>query len=734
MARVRHPNVLAVHGADVFEGRIGLWSDLVVGRTLEQEIAEDGPLSHERWLEVALALASALDAVHRAGVIHGDVKTANVMTDADGRVLLMDFGAARPGTESTARVGSPLFMAPELFCGASLGRECDLYALGVVLYRAASGEYPVRAETFDELALHHREGAGSARLSSSRGGSIVRLVASLLTTEPTTRPSTEVVLDRLRWIASAPARRSRRIAVASVVTTLALGSLLSSLGFVASRRSERRAIAALSETEAVNDFLRDILVSPRPTESGGQTLVVELLERAVPKLDKHLAGLPLARARALAIVGETRLSMDDLEGAAAALGEALPVLEAHLGRDHEEALRASVRQAQVLSHSRRLDEAAPRFLRLIARCDRALGAAHEVTLAAILEAGNNSLHLQDFVAAESSAHEISRRIAEAGNDEREEGWLAQLLLARVYQATGRFGAAQEAIRPALDWAIETYGERHGNTLAARWNLALSLETQGELVEAETQYRHVYDTAREWLGMEQVYALPALSGLANLARQQGRLQEALELQQRAVEVNRRLRGGEDVWTLIAIGNQANVLKDLGRMAESESLYREVIAALERTEGVDSHYTLMSRTNLAEILLESGRPGPALEEAQAAYERLLQVFDERHIVTLAAASVRAAALVAVGRVAEGTTLLDDIVARHRELVGNRHSETLRAQVRLGLALNAAGRRTEAAALLRETVGGSRDALGPSHPLTRQAEAAWRALVPDPERPVR
>jgi len=112
LARVRHPNVVAVHGADLHDGRIGLWTDFVRGRTLEERLTAEGPLGGHEAAPIGLELCRALAAVHSAGLIHGDLKAANVMRAEGGRILLMDFGTASEAlaNEATTRgatIGTP---------------------------------------------------------------------------------------------------------------------------------------------------------------------------------------------------------------------------------------------------------------------------------------------------------------------------------------------------------------------------------------------------------------------------------------------------------------------------------------------------------------------------------------------------------------------------------------------------------------------------------------------------
>jgi serine/threonine-protein kinase len=165
LARVRHENVVVVHGADRHDERLGLWTDLVDGRTLEDCLNEQGPFGAREACLVGIDLCKALAAVHGAGLVHQDVKTKNIMRETGGRIVLMDFGAVRDRSVSSGPSrpgplsGTPLFMAPELFRGADASVASDVYSLGVVLYRLVSGKFPVEASNFDELARNHERGS-----------------------------------------------------------------------------------------------------------------------------------------------------------------------------------------------------------------------------------------------------------------------------------------------------------------------------------------------------------------------------------------------------------------------------------------------------------------------------------------------------------------------------------------------------------------------------------------------
>jgi serine/threonine-protein kinase len=154
-ARVAHPNIVTVYGAEKHDGRVGFWMEIVHGRTLSQFLADEGPLAAEEAARIGIELCRALAALHHAGLVHRDVKASNVMRAAGGRIVLMDLGAGAvlsPGAATHPPVsGTPLYMAPELLRGEASTPRADLYALGVLLYHMATGDFPVHGSTLAEI-------------------------------------------------------------------------------------------------------------------------------------------------------------------------------------------------------------------------------------------------------------------------------------------------------------------------------------------------------------------------------------------------------------------------------------------------------------------------------------------------------------------------------------------------------------------------------------------------------
>ena len=128
LARVRHPNVITVYGAERIDGRAGIWTEFVDGRTLEDELRARGPLPPSELVDIGVALCGALTAVHAAGLLHRDIKAQNVLRARDGRTLLADFGTSREVSRvaSADLAGTPFYLAPEIFLDEAASASSDM--------------------------------------------------------------------------------------------------------------------------------------------------------------------------------------------------------------------------------------------------------------------------------------------------------------------------------------------------------------------------------------------------------------------------------------------------------------------------------------------------------------------------------------------------------------------------------------------------------------------------------
>ena len=161
-ARLSHPHVVAVHDQGDDDGTVFLVMELVAGHTLHEVIAKEAPMAPARALELLEPVLSALASAHRAGLVHRDVKPANVLIADDGRVKVADFGLAKAvsaDTQHTATqgvlIGTVSYLAPELVVEGRADTRADVYAVGVLLYELLTGVKPHEGETVIQVAYKH---------------------------------------------------------------------------------------------------------------------------------------------------------------------------------------------------------------------------------------------------------------------------------------------------------------------------------------------------------------------------------------------------------------------------------------------------------------------------------------------------------------------------------------------------------------------------------------------------
>jgi Protein kinase domain len=152
-ASLAHPGVVVVHdiGRDPDAGTFYIAFELLEGRTLSEMIADGRRVEWRRMLRLASRVADALHHAHSRGIVHRDVKPANIMVLPSGEPKIMDFGIAKlPTSELTGAgelFGTPLYMSPEQAAGLTVDGRSDLFALGAILYRALTGEHAFGADS-----------------------------------------------------------------------------------------------------------------------------------------------------------------------------------------------------------------------------------------------------------------------------------------------------------------------------------------------------------------------------------------------------------------------------------------------------------------------------------------------------------------------------------------------------------------------------------------------------------
>ena len=221
--RVRHPNAVSVLDFGVTEGHIAyMVMELLEGRSLQEELAAEGPMKPQRCLEILRPVCSMLGEAHDEGLVHRDIKPANVFlhhSRSEETVKVLDFGIAKlindanPDNQLTGEgriVGSPAYMAPERFNSDSFDGRADVYSVGVMLFQMLVGRLPFVSKELMSIAMLHLGEAPPSihELNPSVPLEIDAVVQLALAKHPSERPSARELAKTFQEVlASTPAHQ-----------------------------------------------------------------------------------------------------------------------------------------------------------------------------------------------------------------------------------------------------------------------------------------------------------------------------------------------------------------------------------------------------------------------------------------------------------------------------------------------------------------------------------------------
>jgi serine/threonine protein kinase len=201
-ARLNHPNAVAIYDVYVENGQPCVVMEYASGMSLAERIAEFGRLPTDEVGRIGMALADALGEAHRLGIVHRDVKPANILITDRGVPKLADFGIARGIDSATTAtglsIGTPAYLAPELARGAPADTRSDVWSLGVTLYAALDGRSPFAQPGDDPLTVIGRLAMTPQVAPPQHGGTLSRTVMSAMAVDPAARPSADAIAGMLR--------------------------------------------------------------------------------------------------------------------------------------------------------------------------------------------------------------------------------------------------------------------------------------------------------------------------------------------------------------------------------------------------------------------------------------------------------------------------------------------------------------------------------------------------------
>ena len=551
-------------------------------------------------IELVAQCAEAVDAAHRVGVLHKDLKPGNVLVELrEGapRALLCDFGIGAlldPGRLAALGItrlgftqtqaggdetsGTPLYLAPEVVAGASPTTASDVFALGVMLYQLAVGDLhkPLGAgwERDVDDALLREDIALAADTDPRRRLANAGELAARLRALDARRESRRLEVARAAAAArlqeQAERGRVRRRWAAATIAVLAAGLVASSVSYL---RAEREAAVA----REVNRFLTDdLLAAANPyVEERTDVTVREVLDRARASVAARFAARPAEEAALRASLGRSYSAIGEYGPAREELERALALVAARERDTGEAALELRLDLGLVADLDSRYDDAEAIYRALVPD----IAARHG--------------------AGSAASFDLARRLATL--DQRRD-------------APERAAASLAALLPR---ARAELGDGHEVTIDVLHELGDALRESARYDEAERALLEARDGRERSHGADDPATLAVVQSLVLVERARGRAEAALAMQQRVLEGRERTLGRTHPETQNALNEVASLLQDLGRHAEAEAIFREVLALRERTLGDRNDRTRNSLNNLGLVLSLQGK----LDEAEPLYRRAL-----------------------------------------------------------------------------------------------------------------
>ena len=603
LARARHPNVLVVHGADVLHGRVGIWSDLLQGKTLAEHLASEGTLSPREAALIGADLCRALSAVHKEGIVHRDLKASNVMREPDGRVVLMDFGSGgelqEGRTDPSGYVyGTPLLMAPEQLRGEPIGPQADIYSLGVLLYHAVSGEYPITASSLTELYERHlkAEPVPLRTRNPDLPRDFVKIIDRSIHTDPKQRFQTAREMEHELSAYIGP-RNDASIAVLPFVNR----SANADDEYFSDGLSDEL-LQVLAEIPGIRVAARTSSASFKGTrttvaEVGRILNVAAVLEGSVRKIDNRVrVSVQLVKVSDGYHLwsGTYDRALDDIL-----------VVQEDIARSVVKELRTTL-----LGEAAASDESAR------AKLDVLRAAKGRTTLPEAHRSYLMARHFMDGGTREASgkAIEYLRRAVEI-DPKFALGWTE---LSRAYAEEAHFGWIPGRRGSWKETGRKWFGE-------AKRAVERALTLEPDLAEAHArmgliQLRYDLDWRRAEASMARALELSpgnslAIRGAALVARILGRVEESVELYREALE--------RDPLSAICYQHLGISLECLDRLAEAEVAFRRSVDLAPQK--------VISRALLSLTLLAQGRLEEAMVEAQLEPDDLLRLWAMAIILT-------------------------------------------------------------------------------------------------------
>jgi eukaryotic-like serine/threonine-protein kinase len=679
LARLSDPHVVAVYDAEVTEHGVCIAMEYVEGHTLGRWLGEQ-KRGWQEVLNVVVAMARGLASAHAAGLVHRDVKPANVLVGTDGRVRLTDFGIARAGengsaggssvdgvaepglqdlTQAGTVLGTPAYMAPEQHVGKRADARADQYALCVVAWEGLYGQRPFRKESTVGSLREAKLRGPPARPASRVPVWLHTVLVRGLAVEPDGRwPSMETLVEALLSGQSRSRRRRAGLGVGLVASVVA--ATLTWQGWQRARQVAACEQEGESIAEVWNDETRETL---RGALTGtGVSHAEETAKKVMPWLDGQARAWQDARTQAclearvqgswdLEVLDRSRWCLDEHRMELEALVTELSRGE---GKGVEKAVSAAAglagvagcRDAARLARLPAPPTARQAELALVrAELSKAQALEHTGAYEEGLETARRALERAEAFEWPPLSVEIRIQLGRLLERTGDPEGAAEALETAFFEASK--AGASEAVVHAADRLVYTVGHRlarheegrrwarhaevmlatlpdpTGTMLAAHYSsLANVLYAAGEPEEAVALHERALDIRENALGPEHPDVAESLDNLANVHFVTRGFQQAKVLHERALEIRENGLGTQHPRVAESLNNLAGVHLATGGYEEAKALLERALAIRDQALGPEHPDVAANLHNLGMVYQATG----GHEEAKARFERSLTISEK------------------------------------------------------------------------------------------------------------